>query len=141
MKADTFLPENNELRGILNSGHKREGAFVLRVVGEDHDPRQFTTWCPMVIAAIGEQPATIASRSLRLRMERRLAGEKIERLRKRNEATFVRLHRMIARWATDAAAGLADWDGDTSALMNRAADNWLPLVAVAELAGGNGQHS
>ena len=45
-EADTFLHENNELRGILNSGHKREAAFVLRVVGEDHDPRQFTTWTP-----------------------------------------------------------------------------------------------
>ena len=43
---------------------------------------------------------------------------------------------MIARWATDAADDLAAWDGDASALMNSAADNWLPLVAVAELAGG-----
>ena len=30
---------------------------MLRVVGEDHDPRQFTTWTAMVVAAIGELPA------------------------------------------------------------------------------------
>jgi putative DNA primase/helicase len=33
-EADTFVRENNELRGILNSGH-RKGGHVLRTVGED----------------------------------------------------------------------------------------------------------
>ena len=37
-EADTFLPENEELRGILNSGH-RQGGSVIRTVGEDFEPR------------------------------------------------------------------------------------------------------
>jgi putative DNA primase/helicase len=44
-EADTFLGENEELRGVLNSGHRR-GGQILRTVGEGHEPRQFATWAP-----------------------------------------------------------------------------------------------
>ena len=33
-EADTFLTNNEEIRGVLNSGHRRSGAFVLRLVGD-----------------------------------------------------------------------------------------------------------
>ena len=33
-EADTFLRDNDELRGIINSGH-RHGGCVLRTVGDD----------------------------------------------------------------------------------------------------------
>ena len=48
-EADTFLKENDELRGILNTGHKR-GGQILRTVGDDHEPRQFSTWAPTASA-------------------------------------------------------------------------------------------
>jgi putative DNA primase/helicase len=37
-EADTFIDQRDELRGILNSGH-RKGGSVLRTVGDDHDVR------------------------------------------------------------------------------------------------------
>jgi putative DNA primase/helicase len=37
-EADTFLGDNDELRGIINSGHRRSSAFVVRTVGDDHEP-------------------------------------------------------------------------------------------------------
>ncbi len=37
-EADTFLAENEEMRGIINSGHTRSAAFVVRVVGDDYEP-------------------------------------------------------------------------------------------------------
>ena len=40
-EADTFLGVNDELRGILNSGH-RQGGAVLRVNRDDLEPRQFS---------------------------------------------------------------------------------------------------
>ena len=32
-EADTFIRENDELRGVLNSGHTRTTAVVIRAVG------------------------------------------------------------------------------------------------------------
>src|SRR5262249_1236781 len=44
-EADTFLGERDELRGILNHGH-RQGGQVLRTVGDDHEPRAFNVHAP-----------------------------------------------------------------------------------------------
>jgi hypothetical protein len=44
-EADSFLSANEELRGVLNSGHRRGGS-VLRNVGDDHEPRAFATTRP-----------------------------------------------------------------------------------------------
>ena len=67
-EADTFLPENEELRGILNSGH-RQGGFVIRTVGEDFEPRSFSTYSACAIALIGRLPATLADRSVPIECE------------------------------------------------------------------------
>jgi hypothetical protein len=57
-EADTFFHDNDELRGILNAGH-RKGGCVLRCEGDDLEPRMFSTWAPAAIAAIGELPDTL----------------------------------------------------------------------------------
>jgi putative DNA primase/helicase len=79
-EADTFLGENEELRGILNSGH-RAGGQVIRAVGEDFEPRAFSTHCPVAIAQIGKLPDTLADRSIHISMKRRAPGERVTRLR------------------------------------------------------------
>jgi len=43
-EADTFLKDNNELKGILNSGHTVGAAFVVRVNPETLEPERFSTW-------------------------------------------------------------------------------------------------
>jgi putative DNA primase/helicase len=42
-EADTFVSQKDELRGVLNSGH-RKGRSVLRTVGDDHEPRRCWVW-------------------------------------------------------------------------------------------------
>src|SRR5262249_27788612 len=49
-EADTFLPSNNDMRGILDSGHRRSNAWVLRTVGDNHTTKRFSTWSPKSIA-------------------------------------------------------------------------------------------
>ena len=58
-EADTFLADNNELRGILNAGHTRHMAYVLRTNGDSHEPERFSTWAPKVIACIGKLQETL----------------------------------------------------------------------------------
>jgi hypothetical protein len=136
-EADTFLGENLELRGVLNSGHERNGTFV-RTVGEDHEPRRFSTWCPTVIAAIGKLPGTIEDRAIRIVMRRRRRDESVERFRSDRCDDLLRLGRMARRWVDDQMDALCEADpAMPNELNDRAADNWRPLLTIADLAGGN----
>ena len=136
-EADTFLEDADELRGILNSGHSRSAAFVIRTVGDDHEPRIFTTWAPKAIAKIGKLSGTLADRAIPIRMARKLPADRVERL---TEAEVDRLRdfaRRAARWVADQFVDLRDADPPTPAgLHDRAADNWRPLLAIADVAGG-----
>jgi Protein of unknown function (DUF3631) len=133
------IRENEELRGIFNSGHTRRLAYVIRNVGDEHEPKRFSTWGCKALALIGRAPETIEDRSLLLPMRRKTRGEKVERLR--TERLFVQLRELrerLFRWAKDNADALrlaepAIPDG----LYDRAADNWTPIFAVADLAGGS----
>ena len=70
-EADSFMKQNEELRGILNSGHQRAMAYILRSVGDDHEPRQFITFAPKIIAQIKQLPATLEDRSIIIPMSRK----------------------------------------------------------------------
>jgi len=136
-EADTFLREREELRGILNSGHTRETAFVVRTAGDDHEPRRFSTWSPKAIALIGRLPSTLEDRAIPIPMKRKARGEQVERLRLDRIAESVAdLRSQAARWAQDRAEGLQRTDPEIpDGLHDRAADNWRPLLAIADDAG------
>ena len=104
-EADTFLAEADELRGVLNSGH-RKGGQVLRTVGDDHEPRSFSTFAAVAIAIIGNLPDTLADRSVTVDLKRRLPSETVESFRFDRVAHLDVLARQAARWAPDNAAPL-----------------------------------
>ena len=66
-EVDLFLKSDSEMRGMLNAGHRRGGA-VIRSVGDDHEPRQFSVWGPVVLAGIGSIPSTIEDRSITINL-------------------------------------------------------------------------
>jgi hypothetical protein len=134
-EADTFLGENEGLRGVLNSGHGR-GGHILRTVGDDHEPRQFATWAPAAIAMIGRLPDTLEDRSVSIALRRRRPTEKVQQFRSDRVQDLKQLSRKIARWCDDNRQSLAAADPKTRVLTNRAADNWRPLLSIADLAGG-----
>jgi putative DNA primase/helicase len=138
-EADTFAKENEDLRGILNSGHRRNGS-VIRVVesGKNYEPRQFSTWAPIALASIGSLPATVMDRSIIVSLRRRRPDEAVESLRLDRPTGLDRLARMAARWAADQLDRLRDADPAVpKGVFNRAADNWHPLLAFADAAGGD----
>jgi putative DNA primase/helicase len=137
-EADTFARDNEELRGVINAGHKRNG-MVIRVVetGGDYQARQFSVWAPVVLAAIGHLPGTIEDRSIIVGLKRRKPDEKVESLRLDRPNGLDDLARKAARWAADQAAAIRDADPVLpGSVINREADNWRPLVAIAEAVGG-----
>jgi putative DNA primase/helicase len=136
-EADTFLSEREELRGILNSGHDRQGARVLRCVGENLELRSFTTWAAIAIAGIGSLHDTLSDRSVVIRMKRRTPREQVAPLRRRHLAALAPLPRKCARWARDFSQALGAMQvAPPEGLGDRAADNWEPLLAIAAIADG-----
>jgi hypothetical protein len=135
-EADTFLLSNLALRGVINSGHTRSTAFVVRTAG--HEPRLFSTWGARMIALIGRLPATLEDRAIVLPMRRRAPGEPVDRIRR--DALLRRLEplrRRSARWAVDHLPALRAADPAVPEELNdRQADNWRPLLAIADEAGG-----
>ena len=137
-ELDSFIDERAELRNLLNSGHTRGTAYVLRNVGEEHEPRLFSVWAPKILAGIGRVQDTIADRSISIRLLRRAPDERIERLRQdRIHQEAVGARRRAARWASDHFESLCEHDPEVpEELHDRAADNWRPLLGIADLAGG-----
>jgi putative DNA primase/helicase len=135
-EADTFLHQNDELRGVLNSGHRRGGNMV-RLVGDGHEPRQFSTFAPVAIAMIGKLPNTLADRSIPIRLRRRRPDEKVDSFRADRVGDLDRIASMAARWANDHESAVRDADPEMGGLFNRDADNWRPLFAIADAAGGH----
>jgi hypothetical protein len=136
-EADTFLREAVELRGIINSGHTRSTAVVVRTVGDEHEPRTFSTWSPKAIALIGDLPSTIEDRSVVLTLRRRRPDEQVEELRLDRLESLAPLRSRIARWAVDHLDELHHADPEVPAdLHDRARDNWRPLLAIADAVGG-----
>src|SRR5688572_4483812 len=98
------------------------------------DFAKYSCWCPKVMATIGRLPDTLADRCILITMQRKMPGEKCERLRHLNAADlrmrcadFVREHRETIAHAQPPIP---------STLNDRAADIWEPLFALADLAGG-----
>jgi putative DNA primase/helicase len=141
-EADSFLAGNEELRGVINSGHRRDTAKVIRTVGDEHEPRVFSTWGPKAIALIGRLPATLEDRAIVLPMKRKTSGERVERFRpERIVAELEVIRRKAGRWAADNLETLRESDPTIPEVLNdRAQDNWRPLLAIADAAGGSWPH-
>jgi Protein of unknown function (DUF3631) len=135
-EADTFLLTNLALRGLINSGHTRATAFVIRTAG--HEPRLFSTWGARMIALIGRLPTTLEDRAIVLPMRRRAPGETVDRIRRTElRRQLDPLRRRAVRWVTDHLAALRAADPAVpEELDDRQADNWRPLLAIADAAGG-----
>jgi len=137
-EGDTFLKDNDDLRGILNGGHDRMSAFVWRSVGDDHEPRQFRVWAPKAIAMIGRLPDTLEDRAIVVPLRRRRGGETVERFRADRLGQFAPMLSKAARWAADNLRSITDRDpAMPDGLNDRAQDNWRILIAIADQAGGH----
>lgn len=140
-EADTFIRENDELKGLVNAGHTRANAYVGRTVavGDGHEPKMFDVWGAKAFAGIALErhlPDATMSRGVVISLRRKMPNETVSRLRHADRKTFTELAAKLARFADDysqqvrlARPELPDELGD------RDQDNWEPLLAIAQCAG------
>jgi len=135
-EADTFIRDNEELRGLINCGHTRDSAYIIRVVGEEHTPKTFFVWGAKALAGIGTLPATIMDRAITLELRRKKPEEQAERLRHADSSCFQELASMLAKFAEDYSENIRSARPKLPDILNdRAQDNWEPLFAIASVAG------
>jgi putative DNA primase/helicase len=134
-EGDSFLKDTEAMRGILNSGHTRGTAYVIRTVGENYEPRWFSTWCPKAIAFIGNLPRTLADRAIVIHMRRKRPQDTIDKLPPDVAPLFADVRRRAKRWSMDTKLNPAPHY--PTGLHDRAADNWSALFAIADLARGD----
>lgn len=133
-EADRFLSLNPELVGIVNAGHLRSSAYVLRCVETPagQDVVQFSVWAPQVIGGIGSMEDTIEDRSVRVELRRRLPAEHVERMPRDVRDRMCTMRRQLARWSADAVATIEASEAEPPECGNdRRLDNWTPLWRVA----------
>lgn len=137
-ESDAFLKENEELRGLLNSGHTRDTAFTIRVVGDNHTVTRFKTWGAKALAGIGHVADTLLDRAIILELRRKLPHEQVDRIRHAEPGLFDDIKAKLARFTEDYRDKVRHARPPLPESLNdRAQDNWEPLLAIAMVAGGD----
>lgn len=135
-ETDKYLEYGSDLHALLNEGHAK-GAGVWRVLGEKLELREFAIYGAVAFAANGRLPDDLEQRSIVIEMQRRRAGDELAELREDRAEGLKDIASRCARWAADNAAAARGADPDMGALINRPADNWRPIFAIADLCRGD----
>lgn len=125
----------DERHSLINSGHKR-GGRVFWCVADKHELKAFSTFCAKVIAFIGKSKDTLHNRGIEIVLRRKMPRETITPLRYADRTQYDAARAKLARMEVDYLDKIAQTQPDLAGLSNRAADNWEPLFAIADLAGG-----
>ena len=124
-EADNLhLLNNNVLRSVFNSGHRR-GGTISRFVARS---RRFPTFAPLAVAAIGLLPLPLLHRAVVINMQR--AGELALKHLDEINLSFPAVREQIQKWA--ATCSLTGDPEMPPSLHNRSADNWRVLLVIAD---------
>ncbi|GAA1586884.1 DUF3631 domain-containing protein [Actinoplanes couchii] len=140
-EADTIFggkqaEANEDLRGLLNAGHQRNRP-TIRWDNARNRMEKIGTFAMAALAGIGQMPDTIEDRAVVIRMRRRANGEKVAPYRQRRDGPGLQqIANDLNQWIRGHLPALERAE-PTMPLEDRAADTWEPLIAVADLAGGD----
>jgi hypothetical protein len=133
--------ENEEIRGLLNAGHRRSGVAGRAVSNGRGSVKteEISAFCPVAMGGLGELPDTILSRSVIIPMRRRAPSETVEPYRRRlycREGWEIR--DKTEKWANKISVAASQaWPVTPQGIDDRDADIWEPMLTVADLAGGD----
>lgn len=125
------LQPNGRLRAVFNSGHRHGGKVAVM---EKLSVTDFSTFAPLLLAlpdAFQGLPRTLDSRCITLMMERSDGKRKLKRMEPfRPDGALNLAHEQILIWRNE-----ADLNPDPEmpeGINNRLADNWRPLLSIAD---------
>jgi hypothetical protein len=124
----------------LNGGHCRFDSMAERMVPTPDGgwlPVYFNVWGAVAFAGVKELPPGLQERCVRIPMQKATGVEIPGHLRDGTSIELVTIRRQLAAWA-DSLFELPDPELPPVLMREagRVGDNWRPLVAIADLAGG-----
>lgn len=135
-EVDTFLNENEGIRGVLNAGHSRDNPYVMRCFGDDNKLIPFNVYGAKAISGIGRIPSTLIDRSISLTLRRKMRDETKKRVRDLPEDVTNIIKSKLARWSDDNLQAVKDAKTVLPVTINdRAQDNWEILLKIALVLG------
>jgi putative DNA primase/helicase len=130
----------SEIHAVIKSCHRRAEAFVDRTEEGPGGKRYVATyrcWAALAWASIGPMTAEMHSRAIVLPLQPALPEESagLDHSSPSRSSVLIDVRRQLAAWA----ATVHPLPAPTMppSLYSRSADNWRPLLTVAELAGGD----
>lgn len=153
-EIDTIFGDNavahEDTRAILNSGYRKGASYIRCVGGGNNAVIELPSYCAVAVAGIGDPPDTIADRAIILSMRRKTSGEVVYPFHEyianpQGQA----IAQALTAWSMQAGAWLFPTntgpDGESyrqmptmpAGISDRQHDIWLPLIAVADLAGND----
>jgi hypothetical protein len=131
----TIQSATPEHLAILNSGHRKTSAFVIRT-SKTEDGRfvseRFSTFTAMAFSGTRKLPDATISRSILIVLQRASADDNIEHLIDGSSDKLVEIRRKLARWAQE-VMDLPMVDRPRE-LCNRLGDNWYVIRRIAKAA-------
>jgi hypothetical protein len=130
---------NEEIRGLLNAGHRKHGSAGRCVVrGKEVFTEEIPAYCAVALAGLGDLPDTILTRAVVVRMRRRAPNEIVEPYRRRlhlpqGEA----IREKLKLWCASLTDVCDPWPVMPASITDRDADVWEALLAIADAAGGD----
>lgn len=132
-EADTFVSgRNDDMIGIINSGHAKNRAVIIRTVGENYESKKFSTWSPKVFASIKSLQATVMDRSIEVKLRRKTIHEIVDRLPVNFKDDCLEIRSKLLKWGLDHQDDIRFAKVSLPRIENdRAMDNWHPLFCIA----------
>jgi putative DNA primase/helicase len=141
-EIDTYFQNREELIGFLNAGYDERVGSVMRQSPKGNDwseTAEFSVWGAKCLAGIGSLVATLESRSIKIRLERKPQGLSLERIHDilaQDPKYFEAIKRKCLRFSIDNEETLLRKDPMYSErLSDRANDCWSGLFKLAALMG------
>lgn len=123
------LQANGKIRAVFNSGHREGGTVAIR---EGDETKRFSTFAPLALALpdiVGGLPRTLNSRCITITMQR--SQRELRRYDINHpDLVFDAAYAQILLWRRDVV--LNPDPAMPAGMRNRFADNWRPLLSIAD---------
>jgi putative DNA primase/helicase len=118
------------LRAVLNAGHRQGGTVTRMYRG---GAKRLSVFAPIALASIGSLTLPLMSRSIVIRMRRHDGAQFLRRFDLADTSDLDLVYGHVRHWVNGAILAL---DPDMPAeLRGRHADNWRPLLSIADACG------